>query len=279
MQGIIHGAGAVARSPLGFARGLAHVFRGMRFVYLQHPGLARYWLIPVVITGVALFGVLYGAASYYDDLAELAWSLFPDGWKAATGWVGGLLTALRWLIGLIAGILIVLLGSILVVVLSSVIAAPFNDALSEAVERIVTGAGAPPFSLRRVFLDVGRAVRLEVLKVVVYGAIVGPMLIASFFIPGVGQVISLVGFALTAVYLGVDYVDWPAARRNWSVADRIALTRRQLPAIAGFGAGVWALLFVPVLNLLFMPAAVAGGTILFLTLHPEPAGEAPPTKG
>ncbi|HSN81162.1 MAG TPA: EI24 domain-containing protein [Polyangiales bacterium] len=279
MKSIIHGAGAIARSPVGFARGLAHVFRGMRFVYLQHPGLARYWLIPVLITGIALFGVLYGASSFYDDLAGIVWSLFPDDWREATGWLGGLLSALRWLIGLVAGILIVVLGSILVVVLSSVIAAPFNDALSEAVERIVTGAEAPPFSLTRVFLDVGRAVRLELLKVLVYVLIVGPMLIASFFIPGIGQVISLVGFALTAVYLGVDYVDWPAARRNWSVADRIALTRRQLPAIAGFGTGVWALLFIPVLNLLFMPAAVAGGTILFLTLHPEPAVPTSPSKG
>ena len=74
------------------------------------------------------------------------------------------------------------------------------------------------------------------------------------------------GFALTAVYLGIDYIDWPAARRDWSVADRVAFTKRQLPAVAGFGTGVWALLFIPVVNLFFMPAAVAGGTMLFVAL-------------
>jgi CysZ protein len=210
----------------------------MRFVYLQHPKLARYWVFPVLITGLALVAVFAGAGSYYDDLGDAVWSLFPESWNEATGWIGGLLTALRWLIELIAGLLIMLLGLVLVLVVSSIVAAPFNDALSEAVERILTGELAPPFSLRRMMADLVRSVRLELLKVL------------------------------------VDYVDWPAARRNWSVGDRVSFTRRQLPAVAGFGTGVWLLLFIPLINLLFMPAAVAGGTMLFIALQQTP----PPTQ-
>jgi len=270
MRGVARGAGAVVKSPIGFARGLSYVLRGMRFVYVQHPKLARYWVFPILITVLALGAVFYGAGSYYDDLGGAVWSLFPESWNDVTGWVGGLLSALRWLIELIAGVLITFLGLVLVLVLSSVVAAPFNDALSEAVERILTGESAPPFSLRRMVADIGRTLRLELLKVLVYLAVVGPMFLASFIIPGVGQVLSLVGFVLTAVYLGIDYVDWPAARRNWSVSDRVAFTRRQLPAVAGFGTGVWLLLFVPLVNLLFMPAAVAGGTMLFVALHDDP---------
>ena len=270
MRGLARGAGAVVKSPIGFARGLSYALRGMRFVYVQHPKLARYWVFPILITGLALAAVFYGAGSYYDDLGGAVWSLFPESWNDAAGWVGGLVSALRWLIELIAGILITLLGLVLVLVLSSVVAAPFNDALSEAVEHILTGESAPPFSLSRMVADIVRTIRLELLKVLVYLAVVGPMFLASFIIPGVGQVLSLVGFALTAVYLGIDYVDWPAARRNWSVRDRVAFTRRQLPAVAGFGTGVWVLLFIPLVNLLFMPAAVAGGTMLFVALHDDP---------
>jgi CysZ protein len=239
----------------------------MRFVYVQHPKLARYWVFPILITGLALVAVFYGAGSYYDDLGGALWSLFPESWNDVAGWAGGLLRALRWLIELIAGILITLLGLVLVLVLSSVVAAPFNDALSEAVETILTGAPAPMFSFSRMLADIARTIRLELLKALVYLGVVGPMFIASFLIPGVGQVISLIGFALTAAYLGIDYVDWPAARRNWSVADRLAFTRRQLPAVAGFGTGVWLLLFIPLVNLFFMPAAVAGGTMLFVALE------------
>lgn len=268
MRGVARSAGAVVKSPVGFARGLSYALRGMRFVYFQHPKLARYWVFPVFITGCALVAVFYGAGSYNEDIGAAVWSLFPESWNDVSGWVGGLLSALRWVIELIAGILITLLGLVLVLILSSVVAAPFNDALSEAVEHILTGDKAPPFSFSHMLADVVRTIRLELGKALLYLVIVGPMFLASFFIPGVGQVVSLVGFALTAVYLGIDYVDWPAARRDWSVRDRIAFTRRQLPAVAGFGAGVWVLLFIPLVNLLFMPAAVAGGTMLFVALQP-----------
>ncbi len=264
----------MVKSPLGFARGLSYAARGMRFVYWQHPALARYWVFPIVITGVALVGVFYGAGTVYHRTGDAVWLLFPQSWSEATGWLGGLLSALRWLIELVAGILFTVLGLILVFLLSSVVAAPFNDALSEAVENILTGQPAPPFSFRRMIADIARTIRMEILKVSVYVIIVGPMFLASFFIPGLGQIISLVGFALTAVYLGIDYIDWPAARRDWSVRDRVAFSRRQLPAVAGFGTGVWFLLFIPLVNLLFMPAAVAGGTMLFVAL--QPAQEGPP---
>ena len=158
----------MAKSPIGFARGLSYALRGMRFVYLQHPQLARYWVFPVLITGFALGAVFYGAGSYYDDLGGAVWSLFPESWNEVTGWVGGLLSALRWLIELIAGILITLLGLVLVLVFSSVVAAPFNDALSEAVEHILTGESAPPFSFSRMLADIARTIRLELLKVLLY---------------------------------------------------------------------------------------------------------------
>ncbi len=266
MRGITQTAGNVVKSPIGFARGLSYALRGAHFVYFSHPRLARYWLAPILITGGALLSAFYGAGTLYDDLGDAVWSLFPQSWEEATGFVGGLVTALRWLIELVSGILIALFGLVLVFLLSSVVAAPFNDALSEAVEHILTGGQAPPFSFGRMMADIVRTIRLEVGKVLLYAVIIGPMFLASFFIPGVGQVISIVGFALTAIYLGVDYIDWPAARRNWSVGDRVAFTKRQLPAVAGFGTGVWVLLFIPLVNLFFMPAAVAGGTMLFVAM-------------
>ena len=39
--------------------------------------------------------------------------------------------------------------------------------------------------------------------------------------------------------------------------------------VFGFGTGVWLFLFIPLLNLLFMLAAVAGGTLMFLDLEGE----------
>jgi CysZ protein len=266
-MGIKEGATAVAKSPIGFARGLSYGLRGMRFVYLQHKGLARYWIFPILITGAALVAVFYGAGSLYEDLSALVWGLLPDSWNEATGAAGAFVKAFHWLVDLLAGIAITLLGLVVVFLLSSVVAAPFNDALSEAVEGILTGEPAPPFSFKRMVADVFRTIRIELLKVLVYAGVVGPIFLFSLFLPGIGQVVSLLGFALTAIYLGIDYIDWPAARRDWSVRDRIAFTRRQLAAVAGFGTGVWVLLFIPIVNLFFMPAAVAGGTMLFVEMN------------
>lgn len=276
MRGVVRHGGTAS---IGFVRGFSYALRGARFVYSQHPILVRYWSFPILITGLALAAVFWGAVSFHDDLASMVWSLLPHRWVEATGWVRGLVSALRWLFGLIAGTLLMLLGSILVVLSSSIVAAPFNDALSEAVERMVIGRGAPRFSLRRVIADVVRTIRLEVLKALVYVVVVGPMFLASFFLPGIGQALSLVGFTLSALYLGIDYVDWPAARRDWTVSDRVRSVRRHLPAVLGFGASVWVLLFIPLVNLFFMPAAVAGGTMLFLDLHPAGNGEGQVTEG
>jgi CysZ protein len=86
----------------------------------------------------------------------------------------------------------------------------------------------------------------------------------------VGQfVYSVAGSAFTVAYLALDYVDWPAARRGLGVGERVAFFRKNALPMLGFGAGVWVFLFVPFLNLLFMPAAVAGGTRLFLDLIGE----------
>ena len=113
-KGIMQSAGAVAKSPVGFARGIAYALRGMRFVYLQHPGLARYWVFPIAITAAAIFAVFYGAGSLYDDVGAAVWSLLPESWSEASGFVGWLVSALRWSIELIAGLLITLLGLVLV---------------------------------------------------------------------------------------------------------------------------------------------------------------------
>ncbi len=271
MSKLTAGLGRVTRSPMGFLRGLGYPLRGARFVYLQHPALARYWVFPILITAAALGAVSYGAFHYYDDLSSALWSLLPESWGEATGWLAKLLAAVRGFVSVLVAIALLLMGLVSVLILSTIVAAPFNDALSEAVEGLVTGQQAPAFSLRRLLADVRRTIRIELFKVVLYLAVVGPLFVGSFFLPILGQLMSVVGVLFTVLYFGIDYVDWPAARRSWSVSDRVGLVQRHFAAISGFGSGVWILLFVPLLNLFFMPAAVAGGTLLFLDL----AGPAP----
>lgn len=262
-------AAPVGRGVVGFWRGLTYPFRGARVVYLRRPGLVRYWGIPIVVTVLAVFGIFWGAFAVRDVLVDAIWTT-PTSAGFWPGVARFFHTALEWLVGLT----VALGGLVALSLVTNVIAAPFNDALSEAVERLETGAPGVALSVRVLVRDLVRTVLLELAKLALYLAIMGPLFLASWFVPVVGQILySIFGFVFTAIYFAIDYIDWPASRQNRGIRYRFGVLRRNFWSMFGFGTGVWLFLFVPFVNLLFMPAAVAGGTLLFLELErrTEPA--------
>ena len=241
---------------------MGYVFRGMRFVYLQHPGLVRIWIFPILIPEGSLVVGL-------GELSELATLLLDRFWDAPVG-EGGWVAAE----GVLRGVLLFVLRAVLWVVgifvlfaLSAVIASPFNDALSEAVERLHAGVPAPPISVKALLRDLFRTLLVEAGKLALYLAVVGPLFLVGLFVPAVAAVVGPLAIVLTALYLALHYEDWPLARRNQPAGARARLIRHHFAPLLGFGAGVWLCLYVPLVNLLFMPAAVAGGTLLFLDLE------------
>ncbi len=266
-------AAPIGRSVIGYWRGLTYPFRGARVVYLRNPGLVRYWGIPIVVTLFAVVGIVWGAVAVHGTLVDAIWATPTSHgfWPSVARFFHAVL---EWLVGLT----VALGGLVVLSLVTNVIAAPFNDALSEAVERLQTGAPAIPFSLQVLARDLLRTVLLEVSKLALYAAVMGPLFVASLFLPAVGQVVySIFGFLFTAIYFAIDYIDWPASRKNRGMRYRVGVLRRNFWPMFGFGTGVWLFLFVPFVNLLFMPAAVAGGTLLFLDLE-QGAGGAPPAS-
>lgn len=254
---------AAGLSPLELGRGLRYLVRGYR-VLRKNPDLARYWLMPIVLTALALGSSVWLSLRYHDDLLGVLWTQ-PSG--TASAW-------LRWLYAAASALSFVgalLLLSLLCVFGSSVVAAPFNDALSEAIEEREAGRAPLPFSSVRLLRELGQALRLSLLRLLLYLAVVGPLWLVSWLLPGVGQLLYLGAWALfTAAYFALDYTDWPATRRGWPVRARFGLLGRYPLRMLGFGCGVWLCLFVPLLNLVFMPVSVAGGTLLFLDLESGP---------
>jgi CysZ protein len=260
-----------SRRSIGFVAGLGYALRGARFVYVQHPRLSRLWLPPVVITAIALLATTWAAFALRDDVVDWIWTE-PAGGGAGAIAARGLHTALE----LFAALLMALAGVVLVALASALICAPFNDALSEAVERIHTGGEGTPLRLSVLLRDTARSIGLQLLKLSAYAAIMAPMFVVSFAVPGVGNALyAVIGFVVTALFLAIDYVDYAATRRGLGARARMRAALQHWPAMLGLGAAIWAILFVPLLNVLFRPAAVAGGTLLFLDLHPAPgAGDA-----
>ena len=247
---------------VGYWRGLTYPFKGLRFV-VQHPDLIRYWIFPIIITVVTLAFVSKGVWDYHDALFELMWTEpTGDDWGAAVA------RFFHGFVEVLFALVLFVVGLVVVVLLSSIFAAPFNDLLSEEVERLYTGRPGPPFSVRVLVMDLVRTLVFEVGYVVV----VGGLWLASLVLPVVGQIgASILGFFLTAQYWAVSYIDWPASRRRKGLSFRFTLATRHFWAMSGFGTGVWLILFIPLVNLFFMPLAVAGGTLLYVDVEgPRP---------
>jgi CysZ protein len=86
-------------------------------------------------------------------------------------------------------------------------------------------------------------------------------------VPVVGSAAaSAVGTVVSTFFLTLEYADFAMARRGYGLTDRLRLLRRHLPTTLGFGLGTALLLYVPVLNLLGMPVAVVGGTVVAVAL-------------
>jgi CysZ protein len=101
-------------------------------------------------------------------------------------------------------------------------------------------------------------------KLAIYATVMGGLLLVGLLVPVVGAVVQAsLGFVVTASFLALDHIDWAAARHGLSVRARLGLLRQHPGALLGFGTAVWLMLFAPLVNLLLVPAAVAGGTLLF----------------
>lgn len=258
-------AGAPKRATVGFWRGFTYSFKGAAFVYGQHFDLIRIWIFPICITLLALCAVTWGAWTWHEGF--VAWM-----WEEPTGegfWVS-VGQVVHPIVEVLALLLLLALGLVVVIVLVPVFAAPFNDALSEEVEYLIGGRKGPPFSLGLLLKDAVRTIGLELTKVALYALVMGPLFLLSLLLPVVGQVVfTIFGFLFTAMYWAIDYVDWPAARRDRGIGHRFGLAKRRFLPMLGFGCGVWLFLFIPLFNLLFMPAAVTGGTMLYLDMETE----------
>jgi uncharacterized protein involved in cysteine biosynthesis len=254
-------SGGLSRlSPLELLRGASYPLRGYA-VLRKHRGLLRYALAPIVLTALALAGSAYLAASYHDDLLHLFWQEPKPGGNAVIAALHRVAAGLSFLLAFSA-------LAFFCVAISTVCAAPFNDALSEAVEERETGRAALPFSLRRHVREIVQSLGFAAFRLMLYALIAGPLWLLSLLVPGVGHLLYLGAWLLLgAAYFALDYVDWPATRRGLSLRARFGLLARHPLRMLGFGLAVWACLFVPLLDLVFMPLSVAGGTLLYLDLE------------
>lgn len=243
------------RGVVGFFRGLTLPFRGARLVYVDHPDMVRFWLVPILVTLAVLASSIWAVFHYDDTLIAMIWS---EPTSAGEGWEGWLLEILHGAFGLLLDALLLALALLVALMVSGLVAAPFNARLSEVLDERLSGVRPPPFEVSRIAVDLLRTAVIEI----AFAVINVVLFVAGLAVPVASPVFFAVGMVAWALYFAVAYVDAPLASRGKTLRERLAFVGRHPMALLGFGTGVGIFLVVPLVNLFFMPAAVAGGVLL-----------------
>lgn len=241
---------------------------------LTRKELRPFIIIPLLINLVLFIALGALMISQFDDLGRFIGSLLSDTpvdtsnmswWRAilakGADWAASVFQWLAWLIAIAVVLLFFMVYGYLFGIITNIIAAPFNGFLAEKVEELLTGHPPPPEALHSMVLrTLGRELR-KLMYFLGWGIVIFIIaLLTSWtvFIPAI----------LTALWgawcMAIQYVDYPLDnhQRSFSELKRV-LMRKKLTTL-GFGGSVMLAKMVPVLNIFVMPAAVAGGTALWV---------------
>jgi CysZ protein len=174
---------------------------------------------------------------------------------------------LYYVVTVILAVLLLVIVFFLFTRLASTLASPFNDLISERAEALATGwSDQTPLSLVTLLRDAGRSLvhSFKILGVYMVLLFVG---LPFLLIPWIGGPLFTVFGALVSSYMhAYEYLGYPMDRRRFSFAEKRSFIRSHMRSAMGFGLGNLAVASIPLLNVLFVPAAVVGGTLLFLEL-------------
>ena len=217
------------------------------------PGLRLFVLLPLAIN-LILFAALIGFAvrQFSGWLARLMGSL--------PGW----LSFLDFLLWPLFVVLLLLMVFFTFTLLANIIAAPFNGFLAEKVEVVVRGEDTfPPFSWNELLAMVPRTLKRELRKLSYFLPRAIGLLILSL-IPGLNLIATPLWLLFGVWMMAVQYIDYPCDNNKVSWDDMLAWLRAKRWQSLGFGGITYVALLIPFVNILMMPAAVAGATLFWV---------------
>lgn len=249
--------------------GAGYFWQGMKL--LRQPGIRAFVIIPVLIN-LLLFAALTALLTIQFD-ALLNW---------LTAQLGSWLEWLRWLLWLVAGIFWLVFYGYGFTLISTLIASPFYGLLAERVELHLTGRPASePLTLKGLLALAQRTLVREVRKLLYFLPRFLSVLLLSLilsFIPGLGLLAPVLYFVWGAWSLALQHADYAADNNGVTFAALRDSCARRRGASLSFGALAMLSASVPLLNLLAVPAAVAGATALWVERLDTRTGEPRPVR-
>ncbi|MBO6276454.1 MAG: sulfate transporter CysZ [Pseudomonas sp.] len=244
--------------PAPVLSGPQYLREGLKLVL--SPGLRLFVLLPLLINLVLFVGLIYFAGHQFSLWVD---ALMPS----LSGW----LSFLNYVLWPLFVVLVALMVFFTFTMLANIIAAPFNGFLSEKVEAVVRGVDhSPPFSWGELIAMVPRTLVREMRKLGYFLPRAIALLILSFV-----PVVNLIAAPLWLIFgiwmMAIQYIDYPADNHKLGWNEMLAWLREKRWQSLSFGGVVYLVLLIPVVNILMMPAAVAGATLFWVRERGEAA--------
>lgn len=213
------------------------------------PGLRRYVFLPIVVNLALYIGTIVYLLNNFGGWLDY-WMLKVPGW----------LEWLEWLIWPLLVVSLVVVVFFTFTLVSNLIAAPFYGFLAEKVETRLTGR--PPVDERSLVRGGLDALGRELVKL---GYILPRMALLFLigFVPGLNLAMPFLWAAFSAWMMAITYLDYPMDNNRVAFTDmRRRLRARWWPTLT-FGGWVLASTWLPVINLVLLPGAVAGAVLMW----------------
>lgn len=234
-----------------FLAGAGYLVKGFRMI--RQPGLRRYFAIPLLLN-VLVFVVLgwVGVNTYTNYIT--------DSLKGGDGWWVGTLVLLG---GILIGLTVLVLMFFVFTLLLNFIGAPFNGLLSEKIEArlnpnaILANGGMKQF-LRNFWPSM-----LGELKKYLYFLVLGGITLVLSFVPMVNIANVFISILFASWMMALEYMAYPMGNHEQHFPQVRQWAWQNKMVCLGFGSVVLLATLTPVINLVTMPAAVAGATVLW----------------
>ncbi len=246
------------------ATGAASFRRG--FSLIATPGLRRFVIAPLAINTALFIAALDTLRRQFAKLL----SALND--SAFMQWLAGV-EALAWLVGAVQGLLWLVFGLGVVIavfyvfsLVANLIAAPLNGVLAEQVERHLRGQKTSPVvaSWVAAVRALPRTLLSELRKFAYLLLWTLPLLVLTF-IPGLNLLSTFAWLLFGAWLMALEYLDYPMGNQGHTFTSVRKTLRAHRGAALGFGGCAALAHSIPLLNLIAMPAAVAGATALWVS--------------
>ncbi len=216
-------------------------------------------VLPALINAAVFVLLAIFMVTYAGDIIGWVWSK-PTGLIALIFW---------WAAIVFASALSLVASYAFTLILAGIVASPFNDVLSARVEREALAGEMPEPDYGLIWGSL-RAVGSSIVILLSYGIVMLPILVLNL-VPVVGQVAaSILSTGVSAMFIALEFTDYSLERRGLNLRQKFELLEDNRTFALGFGLGTAVLIWVPLLNFLTIPIAVAGGTLLGIILT-EPA--------